>query len=65
MRYALELPSRPSTISYVRASRTGSVAGGTGVVLARMIIAIFVVGIVGLLLEQMLLLVAKRFEYQG
>jgi nitrate/nitrite transport system permease protein len=29
------------------------------------IIAIFVVGIVGLLLEQMLLLVAKRFEYQG
>ena len=29
------------------------------------IIAIFVVGIVGLLLEQMLVLVAKRFEYQG
>ncbi len=29
------------------------------------IIAIFVVGIVGLLLEQMLLLLAKRFEYQG
>ncbi|MHB8743032.1 MAG: nitrate ABC transporter permease [Sulfuricaulis sp.] len=28
------------------------------------IIAIFVVGIVGLLLEQLLLLVAKRFEYQ-
>lgn len=29
------------------------------------IIAIFVVGIIGLLLEQMLVLVAKRFEYQG
>ena len=29
------------------------------------IIAIFVVGIVGLLLEQMLVLIAKRFEYQG
>jgi nitrate/nitrite transport system permease protein len=29
------------------------------------IIAIFVVGIVGLVLEQMLVLVAKRFEYQG
>jgi len=29
------------------------------------IIAIFVVGIVGLLLEQMLVLFAKRFEYQG
>ena len=29
------------------------------------IIAIFVVGIVGLLLEQMLVLVAKRFEYEG
>ena len=29
------------------------------------IIAIFVVGIVGLLLEQMLLLIARRFEYQG
>ncbi|MBI5611961.1 MAG: nitrate ABC transporter permease [Gammaproteobacteria bacterium] len=29
------------------------------------IIAIFVVGIVGLLLEQALVLVAKRFEYQG
>ena len=29
------------------------------------IIAIFVVGIVGLLLEQLLVLVAKRFEYQG
>ncbi len=29
------------------------------------IIAIFVVGIVGLLLEQMLLLVAKRFTYEG
>jgi nitrate/nitrite transport system permease protein len=29
------------------------------------IIAIFVVGIVGLLLEQMLVLAAKRFEYQG
>jgi len=29
------------------------------------IIAIFVVGIIGLLLEQMLLLLAKRFEYQG
>ncbi|MBI3779135.1 MAG: nitrate ABC transporter permease [Gammaproteobacteria bacterium] len=33
--------------------------------LEHIIIAIFVVGIVGLLLEQMLLLVAKRFEYQG
>ena len=29
------------------------------------IIAIFVVGIVGLLLEQILVLVAKRFEYPG
>ena len=29
------------------------------------IIAIFVVGIVGLLLEQLLVLVAKRFQYQG
>ena len=29
------------------------------------IIAIFVVGIIGLLLEQMLVLIAKRFEYQG
>jgi len=29
------------------------------------IIAIFVVGIIGLLLEQSLVLVAKRFEYQG
>jgi nitrate/nitrite transport system permease protein len=29
------------------------------------IIAIFVIGIVGLLLEQALVLVAKRFEYQG
>lgn len=29
------------------------------------IIAIFVVGIVGLLLEQLLVLIAKRFEYQG
>ncbi len=29
------------------------------------IIAIFVVGIVGLLLEQALVLIAKRFEYQG
>lgn len=33
--------------------------------LEHIIIAIFVVGIVGLLLEQTLLLVAKRFEYQG
>jgi len=33
--------------------------------LEHIIIAIFVVGIVGLLLEQMLVLVAKRFEYQG
>ncbi|NBR28907.1 MAG: nitrate ABC transporter, permease protein, partial [Betaproteobacteria bacterium] len=28
------------------------------------IIAIFVVGIVGLLLEQMLMLIARRFEYR-
>jgi nitrate/nitrite transport system permease protein len=33
--------------------------------LEHIIIAIFVVGIVGLLLEQMLVLLAKRFEYQG
>ena len=30
-----------------------------------LLVLIVVVGIVGLLLEQMLLLVAKRFEYQG
>ena len=35
-----------------------------GAVLLILIIAIFVVGIVGLLLEQGLMLVAKRFSYE-
>jgi len=32
---------------------------------AHIIIAIFIIGIIGLLLEQVLLLVAKRFDYEG
>ncbi len=47
------------------ARASGSGTNGNNLNVAHIIIAIFVVGIVGLLLEQMLIQIAKRFTYEA